>query len=136
MAEKIRSIQEQLRQIRDLCGALRLFARTEGAETQVHSVELSGLLTEAVARYDQALLGKISFRLRSEASVEVRGSKELLRSVFDNIIENTIEAMPNGGSLVVGLNVTKGRPCVTFEDSGPGMEAEAVRRCLEPILDD
>jgi signal transduction histidine kinase len=62
----------------------------------------------------------------------VRGYPDRLRQAFLNITVNALEAMPRGGRLVVETLRDEGRVSVIFEDSGPGIAPEDLKRIYEP----
>jgi two-component system sensor histidine kinase HydH len=63
---------------------------------------------------------------------------EAFRKICSNLIENALEAMPEGGSLNVSWReeTFEGGPCVriSFRDSGPGFSAEAMEKLFEPYF--
>lgn len=54
-----------------------------------------------------------------------------LRRAFVNIIKNAIEAMPQGGQLIIRTKVDNDTLIVEFEDSGVGIPSEHLDRVLE-----
>ena len=57
-----------------------------------------------------------------------------LKQIFWNLARNAIQAMPDGGSLRVGLEMLpNNRIRITFEDSGRGMSPEQVEQLFEPF---
>jgi len=60
-------------------------------------------------------------------SLPLLGEEPLLRQMFWNLSRNAIEAMPDGGSLVVSAASHQGKVVLTFSDTGIGM-SEDVRR--------
>jgi signal transduction histidine kinase len=63
----------------------------------------------------------------------------LLDQVFNNLIDNGLQAMPAGGHLSVTLGFTRGGTSETLveakvADSGPGMSEDARRRVFDPYF--
>jgi two-component system sporulation sensor kinase A len=57
-----------------------------------------------------------------------------LKLVFVNLLKNSIEAMPNGGEILVSLNkMESNRACVTIIDQGYGMNEETLTKFGEPF---
>ncbi len=57
-----------------------------------------------------------------------------LKQIFWNLARNAIQAMPDGGTLRVGLEaVPNNRVRIVFEDSGRGMSREQVEQLFEPF---
>ena len=64
----------------------------------------------------------------------VHVDRTLIARAFTNLVENAVQAMASGGTLLVsGRRVPDGVE-LTFADTGPGMDAEGVRRAFEPYF--
>jgi len=86
-------------------------------------------------------LAKIAFDTETEGNAEVLGSPGELQQVLTNLINNSIEAMPQGGRLRARVRPSwhwKERTLrgvrITIADSGCGMPAEVYRHMLEPFF--
>lgn len=67
----------------------------------------------------------------------VEASRAHLQQVFLNISMNAVDAMPNGGELIINAAlVAKQRPgvSVTFSDTGKGIDPEDLQRIFEPFF--
>ena len=66
--------------------------------------------------------------------IRSRVSETQVKQVVWNLLQNSINAMPNGGDITVMLNeVPGGRVQMEFEDNGPGISAENVEHLYEPF---
>jgi signal transduction histidine kinase len=63
----------------------------------------------------------------------VRGNAGLLEAALDNLLDNSLEAMPNGGRLTIGLREEAGRVWLSLADSGAGLPKEVLERLFEPF---
>src|SRR5262249_7958690 len=63
-----------------------------------------------------------------------RGSSSELREVFVNIILNALDAMPQGGLLLISSDVQDCQINVRFTDSGVGMSRPVRQRIFEPFF--
>lgn len=72
------------------------------------------------------------------AEFNVWADAGLLRLVFDNLVENALQAMPGGGQLTVRLARDTGasRPavCIEIADTGQGMERQVLERAVDPFF--
>jgi signal transduction histidine kinase len=57
-----------------------------------------------------------------------------LREVLTNLIFNSVDAMPAGGTISVSTRETQHGVLVTVRDTGVGMTEEERERCLEPFF--
>jgi signal transduction histidine kinase/HAMP domain-containing protein len=57
-----------------------------------------------------------------------------LREVVTNIILNAVEAMPDGGRLLVQTSAWAGWVTLTFSDTGTGMSEDVRRRMFDPFF--
>ncbi len=57
-----------------------------------------------------------------------------LKQIFWNLARNALQAMPDGGELIVGVEpVPNNRIRITFEDTGIGMSPDQVEQLFEPF---
>ena len=65
---------------------------------------------------------------------QVAGKSSQLREVFINLINNAIDAMPNGGSITVKTCMLDNQTIIQVEDDGPGMPEETRTRIFDPFF--
>jgi signal transduction histidine kinase len=63
--------------------------------------------------------------------ISLFGDRIDLRRAFVNIVKNAIEAMPEGGDLIIRAKVESDTLIVEFEDTGAGISAAVLDRILE-----
>ena len=56
-----------------------------------------------------------------------------MRTVLHNIIQNAIEAMPNGGALRIDVSLEEEAIITRISDTGCGLDAQARSRIFEPF---
>lgn len=67
-------------------------------------------------------------------AVKVAGNDGELRSVVFNLIKNSVEAMPAGGTISIKTNVESGFAKISLTDSGIGMPPEVQARIFQPFF--
>jgi signal transduction histidine kinase len=60
--------------------------------------------------------------------------RTLIARALTNLVENSLQAMPDGGTLRVTGVQAPSAVRLTFTDTGVGMDAEAVSRAFEPYF--
>jgi two-component system NtrC family sensor kinase len=71
-----------------------------------------------------------------ERDVEIGGDRDQVRQVFTNLIINGLQAMPEGGELVVSTDPdqTEQRVKVTVRDNGRGIQDKDKERLFSPFF--
>ena len=126
---------------------MRDFYRPSDAGAEFETVDLNTLILQVVgltrARWNdmpqqRGVVVTVSTAL--EAGLPpVMGDAAQLREALTNLVFNAVDAMPDGGTITIRtltFAATGGKRRVQFEvgDSGPGMDEETRRRCLEPFF--
>ncbi len=76
----------------------------------------------------------IRTRCRSARGVHVSGLAPELREVFTNLVLNAVDAMPEGGDLLVAVRADGRAAEVQVRDTGPGIPPELVERVFDPFF--
>lgn len=76
----------------------------------------------------------IQIKRELEEIPPIKGSGSQLREVLTNIILNSLDAMPDGGTITVRTRAHRRWVIVEIQDTGTGMTDEARHRCFEPFF--
>jgi len=119
---------------------LRQFSDGETAEED-GAVDLGGAMSAAAAftrtrwRDEAESSGRpVRLELHCEHGVWVRGRASEMREVFTNLILNALDALPEGGSILLTARVEDGTAVGIIEDDGVGMPPEVLRRVFDPFF--
>jgi PAS domain S-box-containing protein len=64
----------------------------------------------------------------------VQGDESEIREALINLVFNAVDALPDGGQILLRTGVELGTVFVEVADNGTGMDEETRRRCLEPFF--
>lgn len=78
--------------------------------------------------------GNISVKKKYTGKLEMDADPQKLRQVFWNLGINAIEAMPQGGELIVSTRNNDTTVEITFEDSGAGIDKQDMERVFYPFF--
>lgn len=129
------------------------FYRTRESEPLLVPVQVNRLIEQVVeltrARWsDMPQQRGIVVHMRTELAPDlptVMGIESEIREALTNLVFNAVDAMPNGGSLLLRSGVDGGnliadgtavprRVYVEVTDTGTGMSEETRQRCFEPFF--
>ena len=98
-------------------------------------VDLNDLVTRAVGRARPRARAKdVQVAIRESATdVKVKADPLLMREVMTNLLNNAIEAAPNGGKVEISTGRrANGWPYVSVGDNGPGVPDDRRHHLFEP----
>ena len=120
-----RSIKEMLQELVDV------------SRGRVHPTEVCSLseIITAATETQTAAADSNGVRIGVEISkgIELPLERARIERVFQNLLSNAIDAMPNGGTIEVRAEVTGEAVVVHVEDNGPGIPAEVRQGLFQPF---
>jgi PAS domain S-box-containing protein len=133
----IESILNQVSLLRQLSTEFSRYAKFP--QLKLSALNIKELINNVVCSYSSLQRDKYELKIHIEEKLPlIKGDKELLRRVFTNIIENSLEAMPDGGTLTINAKLSrrKGLKGIKIEisDSGTGIDEETLKRLFEPYF--
>lgn len=96
-------------------------------------INLKELIDEVLSSISTPENIKVSVEIKNEPTLAVADYASMKR-VFDNLVLNAIQAMPNGGNLKIGIKSLEEKTIVTVEDTGVGIPKESVSKIFEPFF--
>lgn len=129
-----RMIRNAVRRGSEMIGSMRKYL-TGGAEG-LHLVDLNEILEEAIelTRPLWQSARNISIERRFQPVRRVHANANELRRVFTNLIINSIEAMPGGGTLSVGCEQQGSSIMAFVEDTGEGIPEDKKPHIFSPYF--
>lgn len=65
---------------------------------------------------------------------KIKGDKDQLKRVFINLLNNAVEAMPEGGELAISTKLEKNSVLIEISDTGVGIDQEDKNKIFEPMF--
>ncbi|MBI3970560.1 MAG: PAS domain S-box protein [Chloroflexi bacterium] len=119
---------------------LSQFYRQRRAEEPLAPVDVNRLVEQAIALTQprwkdqaQAAGSIIAVRSALNSVPVVMGDEAALREALTNLIFNAVDALSNGGTIIVRTRAGRGHVVLEVVDDGAGMTEEVRQRCLEPF---
>jgi two-component system, OmpR family, sensor histidine kinase TctE len=129
---RLQTLQEGVRQLAHSANQLLSLARADPAvniANKAQMVPLHTLAGDVAARYiDRSLQCDIDLGVDVQPA-SVVADPSLLDDLLSNLVDNALKYTPAGGSVTVCTGTIDGRPCLSVEDTGPGIP-EAERRLV------
>jgi PAS domain S-box-containing protein len=75
----------------------------------------------------------IEARIEANEKIIVRIDELKIRRVFENLLRNAIEAMPDGGKLLINVRTYDGKVDISFIDSGYGIPDHIMKNLYKPF---
>jgi PAS domain S-box-containing protein len=124
-----------------IVGNLRKLYRSQSHSEYFRPLDLADVVRQSIAltqpRWRNQALGQgaeIRVFCQFDDVPNMTGDEAELREAFTNLIFNAVDAMPNGGSITIGLSCEGEWLRLFFEDAGKGMPEEVRARCFEPFF--
>jgi signal transduction histidine kinase len=130
--ESSETILEELRSLRKIIDEFSEFARMP--RPRLGPLDVNAVVEQAVDLYRPRANGVSIETALSEPSPRVSADKDLLGRALGNLISNALDAMPEGGRLLVRTGTAAGAVSVEVEDSGPGLTEEQKTRLFTPYF--
>ncbi|MGH8141957.1 MAG: ATP-binding protein [Steroidobacteraceae bacterium] len=140
------TIQRAIEDVARTVARMREFYREREAQLTLERVELNRAIQQVVeltrprwSDLPQQRGAMVDLRTELAAVLpDIMGAEHEIRDALTNLIFNAVDAMPNGGTLVLRTRVMhKGEDAddvvIEVGDSGIGMDEDTRRRCLEPF---
>jgi len=129
----VTSILGQVHLLRQIAAEFSSFASSPTARRA--PADLVRLVHDVIEPYRAGLAGRIDIHNDVAADLPpVLVDRTLVARALANIVENALHAMPGRGTLRVSSTVTAASASIAVEDSGIGMDEEALARVFEPYF--
>ncbi len=129
----IRLIQDEVDRISDLVNQWLFVVRAAPPETRRH--DLAGLVDRVVGRMQPALdHAGVGVRRELDGELWIDADRLRIEQVLRNLLANAVQAMPEGGEVVLRGAREDGRVTLSVRDTGKGFSEEGLRRFGEAFF--
>jgi signal transduction histidine kinase len=124
-------IANEIRRLDEVVQGFLKFTRPE--DLRLQPVALGPLVDEIVPIIrPQAERAGVTLDINCHGTPDVNGDPAMLRQAFLNLALNACQAMPDGGTLRIHCESTRGRRVsISFTDTGVGIEPEHLQRIFD-----
>lgn len=128
-------IQSEMNRIELILGELLLLAKPQ--EMKFSKVNLLKVLQHVKALIDtQAIMKNIEVAIVYKTdNMDITCDENHMKQVFINFLKNSIEAMPNGGKILIEVEDGESNSVrIRFKDQGSGIPEENLDRIFQPFF--
>lgn len=137
LISKVASMEEDIEKLRQI--SLNMMKLFSIHNLRLQKINIKEILCSLVDKFHELLKGKIEIQCEAEDNLFVKADPELFREAILNLIQNSIEAMPDGGKLILNAyavhNVLTGKMkgvVVEVEDTGCGIDESELDKIFKP----
>ena len=129
----LQTIIAQVERITKVMNQLLAFARRKTPERVL--VVLTDIVEDSLELFQERLAkSRVMLELKFEGDCpRVLADPDQMSQVFINLVMNAVHAMPDGGTLRIGLTPEKQMVKLTVADTGHGIPSDVVKKIFEPF---
>lgn len=126
--ERLRLIEGSARDIEAVVGRVHGFARARPGDASPFPLEETAAVAVDLVRHASAARDVELVESYPDEPALVAGNPHRLAEVFVNLLLNSLQAMPTGGTVTVAVARDGEEVVGTVADTGPGLPADEVER--------
>jgi len=132
--EKLGIIQAETRRLELMLAEVRDFTRPARPQKELQNI--NSVIEDTLALMENKMIDKgIEYeKALDDRLPDVLFDPQQIKQVLINLIKNAIEAMPEGGKLLVSSGREGGQVKVAVLDSGMGMPHEVAKKIFDPFF--
>ena len=131
MNESLNTIAEQMNYINKIVSDLQDYAKP--LKPKLEEVNVKNVVQTVISSIHTPQSIQIEVSADEDACM-LCVDKTYLQRIMQNLITNSIQAMPNGGKLTVSVCRQNGKAVITVEDTGEGVPVELKSKLFTPLV--
>jgi two-component system nitrogen regulation sensor histidine kinase NtrY len=129
----LENVTKQVRALREIAAEFSAYAKLPTLNPE--PVDPAAFLGEIAATYRSSRPPGIVVEERYEPAPRIAADRRVLGRAIVNLVENALQAMPDGGTLIFAVGPTEGGgTTLTIADTGLGLDPSAHRRLFQPYF--
>jgi two-component system sporulation sensor kinase A len=97
--------------------------------------EINSILSQVVTLLEtEAILKNVEVGTSFSNDMYINCDENQLKQIFINFVKNAIEAMPNGGKILIGTKQEKDHVCISIIDEGCGISKDKLEQIGQPFF--
>ncbi|MBU8918645.1 PAS domain S-box protein [Bacillus sp. FJAT-29953] len=128
-------IKSEINRIEIILSELLILAKPQ--VVKFNEENLNTLIQEVKTLIDiQAIMQNIQIEFANQiGNLTISCDKNQLKQVFINFLKNSIEAMPNGGTIIIEIKkYSKNNAKITIQDTGTGIPKHILKKIGQPFF--
>ena len=126
-------IYKEALRLKTMSGKLMELAQIEEKNVKGECVDIGNILDEVILS-EQIVLEKSNIKINKKiVNKNVMVDKDLIKSVFYNILDNGAKATTQNGEMDVSMSVENNKVVIKIQDYGIGIPKEDVKKVMEPF---
>ena len=131
IAESIAAINENIGYINKIVSDLQDYTRA--MQPTITAVNLRSFITDILG--GRKIPSEIKLEVEVEANLVLNTDTNYLKRIIDNLVNNAIQAMPNGGKLIIRASEQEdGMATIVVQDTGVGIPDKDKSNLFKPLF--
>jgi two-component system, NtrC family, sensor histidine kinase HydH len=132
--DRVRFTDLMLEQIERLDGVVDLYGRLARVEPQRESLDVNAAVRGVLALQSLVREAVVVRAELAEPLPPCDADADMLARVVENLVRNAMEAMPQGGTIVVSTTADPSGVVLSVKDDGSGMDARTRERAFDDFF--
>lgn len=130
--EVLASNAEELQRLARMVSDMLFLAKTEQGMALPQQEQFAAAPeVQALLEFYEAVAEEKKVRLSMQGDGTVSGDRLMVRRAVSNLLSNALRHTPEGGEVVVRMEVQGGNTCIAVENTGPSIDPEDLPRLFD-----
>jgi len=134
LEENLHIIMDQCQRAKDIIQRLLIFSKPSKGELKEVNINNSLDFVNKLVEHQYSLSDIKIIRNYSSSLPEVSIDEKQMHEVFMNLLKNSVEAMPKGGTITISTSIENDSIRIDFKDTGCGIPKENLKKIFDPFF--